>query len=89
MKAIHTLGVYTTLTMATGWAALAPAQLKLVNDYGRLPLRFEANTGQADPRVSFLSRGHGYALFLSPDEAALSLRGSPTPLRMKLRNAQP
>jgi len=33
--------------------------------YGRLPLSFEANTGQADPRVKFLSRGSGYTLFLT------------------------
>jgi hypothetical protein len=42
--------------------------------YGQLPLSFEANEGQADPSVNFLSRGNGYALFLTPREAVLSLR---------------
>ena len=31
-------------------------------EYARLPLQFEANAGQSDPRVQFLSRGAGYAL---------------------------
>ena len=33
--------------------------------YAALPLSFEANRGQTDPSVSFLSRGRGYALFLT------------------------
>ena len=42
--------------------------------YGQLPLSFEANQGQTDAHVNFLSRGAGYALFLTPDEAALRLQ---------------
>src|SRR5918994_6497784 len=41
--------------------------------YGRLPQSFEANVGQADAPVRFLSRGHGYSLFLTPTEAVLAL----------------
>jgi hypothetical protein len=41
--------------------------------YGNLPLNFEENKGQTDSRVKFLSRGSGYSLFLTPDEAVLSL----------------
>lgn len=41
--------------------------------FARLPLRFEANQGQTDPRVKFLARGDGYNLFLTPGEAVLSL----------------
>jgi sugar lactone lactonase YvrE len=41
--------------------------------YGKLPLSFEANWGQADPHVRFLSRGNGYSLFLTDKEAVLSL----------------
>jgi hypothetical protein len=43
------------------------------HQYGRLPLSFEANDGQTDPQVKFLSRGRGYSLFLTPTEAVLSL----------------
>jgi len=41
--------------------------------YGHLPLMFEPNQGQTDPRVQFLARGGGYGLFLTGDEAVLSL----------------
>ena len=47
---------------------------KLIAGYARLPLSLEANRGQADPQVRFLSRGRGYSLFLTTDEAVLSLR---------------
>src|SRR5215471_1019847 len=39
----------------------------------QLPLAFEPNTGQTDPQVKFLSRGNGYTLFLTKDEAVLAL----------------
>ena len=39
----------------------------------KLPLCFEPNLGQADPRVKFLSRGRGYTLFLTKDEALVAL----------------
>jgi hypothetical protein len=39
-------------------------------------LGFEANQGQTDPRVKFLSRGAGYTLFLTDNEAVFSMRVS-------------
>ncbi len=44
-----------------------------VAGYGRMPLAFEKNAGQSDPRVEYLSRGDGYNLFLTRSEAVLSL----------------
>jgi hypothetical protein len=44
--------------------------------YAKLPLSFEANQGQSDKQVKFLSRGRGYGLFLTGDEAVLELRDS-------------
>ena len=41
--------------------------------YARLPLSFEANRGQTDPRVKFLSHGSGYTLFLTASESVLVL----------------
>jgi hypothetical protein len=52
----------------------SPAQSRLVESYGKLPLSFEINKGQTDSRVKFLSRGSGYSLFLTGNEAVLSLR---------------
>src|SRR3989338_6337089 len=46
-------------------------------EFGRLPLRFEVNQGQADPRVRFLSRGRGLRLFLAGDETVLAPDGRP------------
>lgn len=48
---------------------------RIVENYGKLPLTFEANQGQTDSHVKFLSRGSGYALFLTGDEAVISMRG--------------
>ena len=42
--------------------------------YAALPLSFEANRGQTDPSVNFLSRGRGYALFLTGQEAVLNAK---------------
>src|SRR4029077_12907355 len=58
-------------------AANAPspaAKQKVAEEYGKLPLSFEANYGQTDPKVKFLSRGPGYKLFLLPHEAVLMLQ---------------
>lgn len=45
----------------------------VVEQYGNLPLSFEANQGQTNSRVRFLSRGSGYTLFLTSNEAVLAL----------------
>jgi hypothetical protein len=52
-----------------------PADPKQIQEsYGRLPLAFEANQGQADARVQFLSHGSGYSLALAATEAVLSFQ---------------
>jgi hypothetical protein len=48
-------------------------------DYGRLPLHFEANQGQTDDRVKFVTRGTGYAMFLTGTEAVLVLSSPAAP----------
>ena len=53
-----------------------PAQDKILDSYGKLPLAFEANHGQTDARVKFLSRTGAYTLFLTGDEAVLALNGN-------------
>jgi hypothetical protein len=50
------------------------ARSLVAEKYGKLPLRFEANRGQTDSRVKFLSRGAGYTLFLTNTEAVLRLQ---------------
>ena len=60
----------TSITTLSG-PSVGPTQ---VSNYGKLPLSFEANQGQSDPQVRFLSHGNGYSLFLTNSEAVLSLR---------------
>jgi uncharacterized repeat protein (TIGR01451 family) len=56
-----------------------------------LPLQFEANRGQADPRVLFLGRGQGYTVFLTAGEAVIALTrrggGDTRAVRMRLVGA--
>ena len=49
---------------------------QLVGSYGKLPLSFEVNEGQTDPRVRFLSRGSGYGVFLTERGAVLAFENS-------------
>ena len=60
--------------MRTAAAPGSRVQPRLVEAYGKLPLSFEINRGQTDARVKFLSRGSGYTLFLTGNEAVLALR---------------
>src|SRR5256885_11090903 len=47
-------------------------------NFSSLPVAFEPNFGQTDPQVKYLARGNAYNLFLTSNEAVLSLatRGS-------------
>ena len=60
---------------------------QILAGYGRLPLSFEANQGQTDPHVKFISRGSGYSLFLTPTEAVLALRSSSRDSKVKGQEA--
>ncbi len=51
-------------------------------NYAQLPLTFEKNRGQTDSRVNFVTRGSGYAAFLTSAGIVLSLRPeNPMPAR--------
>src|SRR6266699_3262608 len=63
--------VFTFLAFALPAAAATDARLS--ESYGKLPLHFEANRGQTDKDVRFLSRGAGYSLYLTAGEAVLVL----------------
>jgi hypothetical protein len=74
--------------------ALAVASLchaEVQTPYGRLPMAFELNQGQTDPAVGFTVHGLGYGLYLTRDEAVLSLRApasqSDTVVRMRIAGA--
>jgi len=72
----------TVTTGATGATSVArplnpAAQVRLRAEYGKLPLAFEANQGQTDGQVKFLSRGAGYTLFLTGGGAVLDWKKKP------------
>ena len=56
--------------------ATPQSKQQVLATYGRLPLIFEPNQGQTDPKVQFLARGTGYGLYLTADEAVLALQGN-------------
>ncbi|HEU4479605.1 MAG TPA: SBBP repeat-containing protein, partial [Pyrinomonadaceae bacterium] len=47
---------------------------RIVDGFGRLPLSFVVNRGQHEQPVKFISNGPGYRLFLTANEAVLTLR---------------
>src|SRR5881296_4202100 len=57
-------------------AERASLSQRIEDAYGKLPLSFEPNVGQAAAPVDFLARGAGYALFLSQGDAVLALRAT-------------
>jgi hypothetical protein len=59
-----------------GMPAVSQIRPRLNSNYAQLPLSFEANQGQADARVKFLSRGRGLTLFLTGNEAVLEVQRS-------------
>ena len=59
-----------------GNPASAQVRPRLIENYGKLPLSFELNQGQANAGVKFLSRGRGYGLFLTSSEAVLEVQES-------------
>jgi hypothetical protein len=59
---------------ATSSSAATANRASISANYGKLPLSFEANQGQTNAQVRFLSRGSGYSLFLTDSEAVLVLR---------------
>jgi Collagen triple helix repeat (20 copies)/Beta-propeller repeat len=83
------------LLAASSSAGAVPApnpatRARMLEHYGKIPLSFEANEGQVDRSVKFLSRGQATTLFLTPAEAVLSLRGAEhetTVVRMRLVGA--
>ena len=54
----------------------AQSDARVREAYGKLPISFEANAGQSDSQVRFLSRNAGFNLFLTPAEAVISLKAA-------------
>jgi hypothetical protein len=57
-----------------GTPSIEAVHPRLAREYGSLPLSFEANLGQTDPSVQFVSHGTGYTLFLTKSDAVIDLQ---------------
>jgi hypothetical protein len=53
---------------------------KVLAAYGKVPMRFERNQGQTNDDAKFVSRGHGYTVFLTPTEAVMALSHPAAPV---------
>jgi hypothetical protein len=71
-----TVGTLSVSAQQAGAAQSSQPIPRAVQNYGHLPLTFEANQGQAAGQVKFLSRGHGYTTFLTAGGMLLNLRAS-------------
>ena len=84
MPTVVSRGVASTPSLSFEPAVLEPgvgtraAQVRA--KLGSLPLGFEANLGQNNPQVKYVARGSGYTLFLTSNDAVISLR-SPSAMR--------
>jgi hypothetical protein len=61
----------------SAYASASPAIVvdpRVARDFGQLPLSFEPNRGQTDPRAAYLAHGNGYTLFLAPTSAVIELQ---------------
>src|SRR5271155_2213602 len=65
------LSAQTAAKAGAGSGVSAQDQQKLAASAIKMPLFFEANEGQTDPSVQFLTRTGGYTMFLTPTEMVL------------------
>jgi len=87
---LYPVGAKVISTRAAGPTATM-SKAEIASAYGKLPLSFEPNHGQADAAARFLTRGAGYQLLLTHKGAELRLQGAvrPAVVSMQLVNASP
>ncbi|MEO6803404.1 MAG: Ig-like domain repeat protein [Granulicella sp.] len=68
------LAIASVASASTSNPPATPATPKKAVAYGKLPMQFELNQGQADPRVKMLAHGQGYNILLQPTAATFDLR---------------
>jgi hypothetical protein len=84
--AVHAPGVIVAAAQRVP-AIPAVTPPRQVPGYGDLPIRFEANVGQASSGIEYVARGNGYTVALTEQAAILGLRpatASPPAARLRL-----
>ncbi|MPZ74576.1 MAG: hypothetical protein GEU74_15380 [Nitriliruptorales bacterium] len=61
--------------LATSAQSLLGSAAQITDAFGRLPMSFVENRGQADDRARYVAQGAGYTFFFTPSEVVLSLVG--------------
>ena len=88
LSRIHAIAVSAMLACA---APVIGTAATLAPDYGKFPLSFEPNRGQAGKSILYVARGSGYDLGLSADRVAIVTRadaqGRVKTVRMRLAGA--
>jgi len=93
MNKIFRFGFICPILLATS-SLRGSVETGALESYGKLPLSFEANQGQAPSEVKFMAHGNGYSLFLTAGEAVLSPNQGRSgrkeaAIEMKLEKANP
>src|ERR1035438_1576738 len=94
LRAVTALAIL-AISSGLGWPRASAAANRPEAKLMSVPLSFEPNQGQLDSTVQFLTRGSGYALFLTPGKVVLNLErqqpqaASVDTLRMSLIGANP
>ncbi len=66
-----------TLEASTGKAVdMAKSNAMVLDNYGKLPVRFEQNEGQTHKQYSYVARGQGYTMFLKADGVVMAVTPS-------------
>jgi hypothetical protein len=73
----------------TSTVVARPSGAHLAEAYGRLPLHFEENRGQADPSTRFIARAGGDRVLLGTNGLQLAVDGHPVRLSFAGRTAEP
>lgn len=63
-------------TVSADGSTDARPKTSALETFRKSPMSFEANEGQTDKRVRFISRGAGYTLFLTNDGAVMALQNA-------------
>ena len=93
-----TVSVLVVAAFVTGCGGVERAQSpdgdreRLMAAYADLPLTFVENRGQTDARVDFLAQGPRHAVYVTPEEIALTLqqrRGAGVALALRFVGADP
>jgi hypothetical protein len=79
LLAISSLIICPGASVPRSFGTQKSARTVLKSTYGQLPLVFEPNIGQTDPRVRFLTRARGMTVFFTDTEAVMVLSRSERP----------